>query len=451
MFLEHDEKNAQQLMKYYGIGRISLELLTMHPSGLTYDVLDEEIRALVGWLFWFTDFDRAPRETLEERQRVWHALAQDFVESFNRPSAHAPITSFQIPPLRTPPKPHPSYACPMSGLPFSRPTVFRGYYGRDVVLTHPLRTHAVYLCFAVRLELAEAETPISLPENVPATRAEADALDWLGPTRQDLEDRKRPTTRFVEWSPAKDGFRAERLEHDWVRLLTCFDPWSEPAMDPKPHAFTPGMLAGKWVGRCFAVDQDQYMELMHSQDLNSFSLRVRPFTLEFHMREHYHYNPDTAMGYDDMTIDNRGEGVFRAWLPEATSINILDREIQVHVPMEDPTIYHTYDPMSAAQRVLNNEFSDGDSEGFYGEGIHDILLTTDNEHGEAWDHRTYVGRVRDWDGLVVLVRIETEAEPSVLFHGYVYGKQNLVGRWRESFTPVDQPGWEGVWSMSKVE
>jgi hypothetical protein len=28
---------------------------------------------------------------------------------------------------------------------------------------------------------------------------------------------------------------------------------------------------------------------------------------------------------------------------------------------------------------------------------------------------------------------------------------NLVGRWRETATPVDLPGWEGVWSMTKIE
>jgi hypothetical protein len=45
---------------------------------------------------------------------------------------------------------------------------------------------------------------------------------------------------------------------------------------------------------------------------------------------------------------------------------------------------------------------------------------------------------------------QTPTEPSLIFSGYVHGGQNLVGRWRETITPVDRPGWEGAWSMKKV-
>ena len=42
------------------------------------------------------------------------------------------------------------------------------------------------------------------------------------------------------------------------------------------------------------------------------------------------------------------------------------------------------------------------------------------------------------------------SQESLMFYGYIHGNQNLVGRWRETVTPVDQPGWEGVWSMSRL-
>ena len=45
---------------------------------------------------------------------------------------------------------------------------------------------------------------------------------------------------------------------------------------------------------------------------------------------------------------------------------------------------------------------------------------------------------------------QTPMEPSLIFSGYIHGNQNLVGRWRETNTPVDRPGWEGAWSMRKV-
>jgi hypothetical protein len=46
---------------------------------------------------------------------------------------------------------------------------------------------------------------------------------------------------------------------------------------------------------------------------------------------------------------------------------------------------------------------------------------------------------------------QTLEEPSLIFSGYIHGKTNLVGRWRETATPVDLPGWEGVWSVTKID
>jgi hypothetical protein len=45
----------------------------------------------------------------------------------------------------------------------------------------------------------------------------------------------------------------------------------------------------------------------------------------------------------------------------------------------------------------------------------------------------------------------SDEEPSLIFSGYIHGNTNLVGKWRETATPVDLPGWEGVWSMTKIE
>ncbi|KAF9237060.1 hypothetical protein BU15DRAFT_49217 [Melanogaster broomeanus] len=74
------------------------------------------------------------------------------------------------------------------------------------------------------------------------------------------------------------------------------------------------------------------------------------------------------------------------------------------------------------------------------DGIRDIVLVgeTDMRHGHAWHHYKFYGRVREWDGLVALIRIPV-MNPHVLgvwiFTGYVIGGQNFVGNWRTTTHP----------------
>lgn len=64
------------------------------------------------------------------------------------------------------------------------------------------------------------------------------------------------------------------------------------------------------------------------------------------------------------------------------------------------------------------------------------VLQTDYKHGQAWNHYRFYGRVREWDGLVALVRIP--AQPHLIaqglgvwvFSGYIVGGRNFVGTWR---------------------
>ena len=53
--------------------------------------------------------------------------------------------------------------------------------------------------------------------------------------------------------------------------------------------------------------------------------------------------------------------------------------------------------------------------------------------------------------LTRVLSAQTGSNSSLLFSGYVHGNKNLVGRWRETLTPVNEPGWEGVWSMTKMD
>ncbi|KAJ8588677.1 hypothetical protein M405DRAFT_819370 [Rhizopogon salebrosus TDB-379] len=70
------------------------------------------------------------------------------------------------------------------------------------------------------------------------------------------------------------------------------------------------------------------------------------------------------------------------------------------------------------------------------DGVRDIALVgeTDYKHGQAWNRYRFYGRVREWDGLIALVRIPVQPHPPGLgawvFSGYIVGGQNFVGTWR---------------------
>jgi len=64
------------------------------------------------------------------------------------------------------------------------------------------------------------------------------------------------------------------------------------------------------------------------------------------------------------------------------------------------------------------------------------VLQTDYKHGQAWNHYRFYGRVREWDGLVALVRIPAQQHLIAqglgvwVFSGYIVGGRNFVGTWR---------------------
>jgi hypothetical protein len=120
----------------------------------------------------------------------------------------------------------------LAELPYSHPTYITDYFGVNPPITHPLLTPAALLICVVRLEAVEA-TSFTLPEG------------YHGPIDEEIDQQAMPTTKFVEWGPG----RGDDFEHDWHRLTTCYSPWGQPTI--RRRVFTPGMLAGTWVGRLF--------------------------------------------------------------------------------------------------------------------------------------------------------------------------------------------------------
>ncbi|KAK7055324.1 hypothetical protein R3P38DRAFT_3253402 [Favolaschia claudopus] len=87
-------------------------------------------------------------------------------------------------------------------------------------------------------------------------------------------------------------------------------------------------------------------------------------------------------------------------------------------------------------------------------GIRDIIFTgaTDLCHGQAWNHFTFYGRVRLWDGLIVILRVSPKPQLGTLFfYGFVVGGHKFVGNWRVASQDVGVPAYESAFSMARRE
>ncbi|KAH8114870.1 hypothetical protein DFH11DRAFT_1590158 [Phellopilus nigrolimitatus] len=111
--------------------------------------------------------------------------------------------------------------------------------------------------------------------------------------------------------------------------------------------------------------------------------------------------------------------------------------------------------------LSESESEDDDSDEFWSDIVEDgcvtdIVITgeTDFVHGRAWGFYRFVGRIRDEDGLVILLRIpeapNTLGAGTFVFRGYIHSNQNFVGRWRAANEPPDMPtALEGSFSLCK--
>ncbi|KAF8583879.1 hypothetical protein K439DRAFT_1633965 [Ramaria rubella] len=171
--------------------------------------------------------------------------------------------------------------------------------------------------------------------------------------------------------------------------------------------------------------------------------------MQFNLREHHQYDKNDVMGFEDISSDGTGSGALQAWLPKRTQMVEQQGCLHIHNPKVNQS--HTYQTYDTTRAALNKEWPANDGQSPYDGGVWDIVLTakTEDDFAAVWGCDRYHGRVRSWDGLVVLVRKMRHESGCWVFRGYVHNNQNLVGRWRETGTSVSSPGLEGVWSMVK--
>ncbi|KAI9566351.1 hypothetical protein HD554DRAFT_2025645 [Boletus coccyginus] len=309
-----------------------------------------------------------------------------------------------------------------------------------------------------------------------------------------------------------------RWDDDWNRLADCNSLFTPISL--KRKHYTPGLLSGLWQGRMLYLDDHLYAGIMQTPQMppsfseQSVNLAAAPVFMRLREYHCMDVEPNEPFG---------SGGIQRAWFPSSARFQEVThgltitcqeksstyREYVVGGPdlhdeskcrgceyrgtsemifREDDAQYLTTlddvlanegadDPEDDEDDEMDDDSSDVDVDMASGtenenelvirrkcDGILDIVLVgeTDLRHGQAWHHYKFFGRVREWDGLVALIRVpvspcSTQTHPmgtalgTWIFTGYVVGGQNFVGNWRTTSHPGEPVTLEAAFAMSKRE
>jgi len=93
---------------------------------------------------------------------------------------------------------------------------------------------------------------------------------------------------------------------------------------------------------------------------------------------------------------------------------------------------------------LGAETGDGDDD-----DVRDVILT--GKGHSAWGPFLLKGRVRQWDGMINIVKTyaSDDGRGTWLYRGYILSNGLWVGRWRDTMTEEDTNGYEGVFAMTR--
>ncbi|KAF5379763.1 hypothetical protein D9615_005748 [Tricholomella constricta] len=501
MMSESDGKNESQLLDWADLkGYLEILIVARMRLAMPWNS-DVMSTSLLVWLSWMT----TSRSTIAQEQAGYDQMMLMFLRPFvssgyRVPSIYGPDSFFNLPLCEG------VTSTPTNSSGPSPPCAKISHFSHKLVLAVPIITSAATLLTTVYTEALQTLRPLPPTANtLPADRATANALGLGGPTYEDLSrfhflERIHASTRCTpitdvtlesleeedeeyELESPLDG--SWRYEEDWSRLVNCHDPRGIPSpLRGKVH--TIGSLAGSWEGRLILPDFLTHINAIQHPD-RSPSVQIQHKPLYWNLREHHCLTPDTPL---NAAIGDDDEDFLNAWLPPRTSIRSFEDAIEVSDPdaglhtryetfipgskgpysesvcetLETPWIPDIMDsmddetefPQTSTASIVDpsTTYIDDDDEHEdtleqKSSGVCDILITgeTSQQHGDAWGHYKIIGRVRPWDGLIVLLRSPRDPEQAHLgewvFKGYLHD-QNLVGRWREKFVPVTSIGFEGA-------
>ncbi|KAF9223345.1 hypothetical protein BS17DRAFT_796036 [Gyrodon lividus] len=504
MMLENDGRNEQQLFSWANLSDwvLGAVILRSSPPSASHGdsslyQSDPEGISLAVWLLWMSNSkESVGSEAATTRAVLINAVLPFLVRGYQFPSVFAPDIYFYLPLCEE----HDEEVIPgFSGPP---PLVTQiHYFGHKLSLAVPPLTPAALLNFAVRREAWQDKIPLH-PRiaNLPATREEAIAQNLSSPmlTQEDVREFHYHTrTRFFERNCGSQGVTSEPLDKEWFRLVACSSPWAV-ERPLKGVVYPLGTLVGNWSGRMFVPDMHAHISAVIDQHVSPTSVPLVQERLSCRLEEHHCLSFNEPLLAPPCPSGLGGEDVFNAWLPRdlrftrrTDGLEIFDQNTGKNTWYEtyhpDRTLPYSAaacdrlhrrpDPEWSSSPAIQEDAEDGEEyEDFVEEkssGVQDIIITgeTCERQGEAWGYYSYIGRIRSWDGLVVLLRIPVRNIHTQLFvllnftdqmnnqhhhhgrgrwmfKGYVH-ERSLVGRWRDTATGMHTVGFEGGFVLCK--
>ncbi|KIK03002.1 hypothetical protein K443DRAFT_131626 [Laccaria amethystina LaAM-08-1] len=508
MLSESDGKNHAQLFDWANLHDY-VDFLITHRAHIRSPLAwyqDDTIDALVVWIMWMTTSrERIRSESLDHRDLVFNILRGFIIIGFRLPTTYAPDSSFSVP-LASSDALETAYGS-------SPPPVSEiMHYSHKLKIAAPPVTAAATLSFTIRAEAAQDVSAFRTSATLPANRQIAISLGLTGPTLEDVHyfhhqnriqsmDKPPLTLNFDFDEPSDDQsddsdldevveFTSEsfstRYDSDWYKMVSCYDPLNGnlPLRGP---VYKVGSLSGSWNGRLLLPDHPRIVSLSTGGQSNPAAVVIHHKPLYWKLQEHHCLHPDEPLlpGIDDMD----GDDFLNAWLPQGITVTHLEDAIEVQDPRISQTSRYETDmapySKSACEKLQTPWISDSpdeeiaevpkadhdidvdlstniddddvyaDTVSHHSSGVVDILITgeTGERHADAWGYYTIIGRIRPWDGLIVLLRTPRDLQQHFLgtwvFKGYLHD-QNLVGRWRETSTPANIVGYEGGFVVRKI-
>ncbi|KAK0237162.1 hypothetical protein EDD85DRAFT_953171 [Armillaria nabsnona] len=304
---------------------------------------------------------------------------------------------------------------------------------------------AIILTFALK----QVDRPRCVPPNFPANRAAALAMQWTGPTQEDLDavgsyrtplflDARQPSIAMKEW---KTGAALDTLAHEYgygafqddPRLCQLGASTSDTGLR-YIHQNLPGVWEGVYLVSPLRMNSPLLLSDVADADFTCQS------PIQCALSLHFCYSPNAPVSSEHMG--------------------------------EDP-VYWNVDPLTlleSSSRTKNGRRTDGRREYCYDtdlpSGLNapyeawrdpsqalDCIITgkTLERHDEVWGAYKFYGRVHR-DGTIVMKRVPKNSWDTSLgtwiFEGHLGYGAAWVGKWRSSVARGEE-GLQGIFSMRK--
>nr|GAT50202.1 predicted protein [Mycena chlorophos] len=492
MMLENDGRNAAQLqhagLDSYLDNFVRNRMWNGRGSAQGWPT-DNTANACALWLVWMTTTETSLKKESAARRNQLIRLVLPFVLlPFRYASAFAPLNHFVLP--------------VQDGI-SSQPHSVLTAHGRYPIYLDPRRVwsqvHYSSRPAVVPPLLATAAALIYF------SRRETEAIrlgrTQISPTQADVHEvnahlnERLPEQRAAEWdllSGCSGDPLSKRWDCDWWRVRKCMDIFRE--TDRRLGlVYEPGTFTGLWQGRMLIPSEHHFTALITTQNYpHNFDegyMGVTTFPVFMRMQEHHSRAPNEPAPPDD--------AITSAYFPPKTRLTSYDSS-GVVVRTEDNDKHYVYSTHSApgapshdpdacpqcaerekAQRerraratalaadeifarlglaaAVQPENEDGEDDAGREppcNGIQDIIFTgeTDLHHGQAWNHFSFYGRVRSWDGMVGILRVSSDPRlGTLLFYGYIVAGHKFVGNWRTANEDVTAPAYESSFVLARRE